>query len=381
MPVPIENIPPSPTLTQESPMVSWIRNEIQNEQSEQLRLLKSDTKMHHNTLFIIGALLGNIIAASVLPNYMVYWIAASFFLYVFSPLIMLIPTERKEVIFPVKKDLEGYLHIIEDYGISKNTKTLGHILWNVFFINCQALAVAFCMVFFVDIIFAVVSGFFILSLPRDTSLQVILQSVAIITFYVAIWEFKPYSLHFVDAVFELHAKIKIRMKEAWKIALILGAVSTALALLVVTAMLLPGFVLGEVVVAPNVVNGVSAFPIFLIFLSQLVMVRYLQGVYSKDLVLGLSEKKVAILSDQILPHLSECGLTGEGIASRSPEQCLRESGDLQKLYVQSRMYTQKFHHLFGYLPVYLVVPNFKLILDREALVMLEGQVALDDSLF
>lgn len=362
-------------------MVSWIRNEIQNEQSEQLRLLKSDTKMHHNTLFIIGALLGNIIAASVLPNYMVYWIAASFFLYVFSPLIMLIPTERKEVIFPVKKDLEGYLHIIEDYGISKNTKTLGHILWNVFFINCQALAVAFCMVFFVDIIFAVVSGFFILSLPRDTSLQVILQSVAIITFYVAIWEFKPYSLHFVDAVFELHAKIKIRMKEAWKIALILGAVSTALALLVVTAMLLPGFVLGEVVVAPNVVNGVSAFPIFLIFLSQLVMVRYLQGVYSKDLVLGLSEKKVAILSDQILPHLSECGLTGEGIASRSPEQCLRESGDLQKLYVQSRMYTQKFHHLFGYLPVYLVVPNFKLILDREALVMLEGQVALDDSLF
>ncbi len=117
---------------------------------------------------------------------MVYWIAASFFLYVLTPLIMLIPTERRDVFFPAKKDLEGYLHLIEDYGISKKTKTLGHLLWNMFFINSQALAVAFCMVFFVDLIFAVLCGFFIFSLPQVTSFQVILQSVAIITFYVAI---------------------------------------------------------------------------------------------------------------------------------------------------------------------------------------------------
>ncbi len=44
-------------------MVSWITNQIQREQDEQLRLLKSDTKVHHNTIFIIGALLANIVAA------------------------------------------------------------------------------------------------------------------------------------------------------------------------------------------------------------------------------------------------------------------------------------------------------------------------------
>ncbi|MDD1673066.1 MAG: hypothetical protein LUP99_01495, partial [Methanomicrobiales archaeon] len=113
----------------ENPIVNWVRSEIEREEQEQLRLLKSDTKVHHNTLFIVGGLLANIIAAALLPNYLVYWIAASFFLYVIAPLILLVPTERKEVILPARKDLEGYLHIIEQYGISRNTKTLGQIIW------------------------------------------------------------------------------------------------------------------------------------------------------------------------------------------------------------------------------------------------------------
>lgn len=378
----MQNDVPSPAKGEEDPVVAWVQREIDKEKAEQLRLLRTDTKMHHNTLFIIGGLLANVVAASLLPYYMVYWIAASFFLYILSPLIMLIPTERKEVIFPAKKDLERYLRMIEEYGISQNTKTLGHILWNIFFINSQSLAIAFCLVFLVDVIFAVTSGFFTFLLPSGTAIQVILQSIALIIFYAAIWEYKPYSLHFVDTVYHLHQRIQIRMKEAWKVILVLGGISAALALLVVTAMLLPGFLLGEVVAAPNVVNAVSAIPIFLIFLSQVVMVRYLQGVYSRDMVMGVLETKIGILRDGILPSLTgRCPASTDGSPSPTPEECLTSSEDLKKLYIQSHMYTQKFHHLFGYLPVYLVVPDFTLILDKETLKILEGQIALDDSLW
>jgi hypothetical protein len=361
-------------------VIAWVLSQIEEERETQSRLLRSDTKVHHNTLFIVGGLLANIIAASMLPNYMVYWIAASFFLYVLLPVVMLIPTKRKEVIFPAKKDLEKYLRIIQQYGLSRNTKTLGHIIWNVFFINSQALAIAYVMIFTIDVVFATLSGFYINTLPPSTAIQVVLQSVAIIAFFGGIWWYKPYSHHFMDSVFSFHSRIKIRLKEAWKVLLVVGAISAALAVLVVTAMLLPGFILGEVVGAPDVVNAVSAFPIFFIFLSQVAMVRYLQGVYSKDMVLGFSEKRVTILKE-ILPRISGCPSRGEKDHIMTPEECLQSYQDLKKLYIQSKMYTYTFHHLFGYLPVYLAVPDFKLILDKETLQLLEGDIALEDSLF
>jgi hypothetical protein len=363
-----------------NPVVAWVQSQIEEEKEKQSKLLRSDTKVHHNTLFIVGGLLANIIAASMLPNYLVYWIAASFFLYVLLPVVMLIPTRRKEVIFPAKKDLEKYLRIIEQYGLSRNSRTLGHIIWNIFFINSQALAIAYVMIFAIDLIFAALSGFFIHTLPPATAIQVMLQSVAIILFFGGIWIYKPYSHHFIDSLFSLHSRIKIRLKKAWKVLLVVGAISAALSILVVTAMLLPGFILGEVVAAPDVVNAGSAFPIFFIFLSQLAMVRYLQGVYSKDMVLGFSEKRVAIL-EEILPRLPGCPPGEERGRLLTPEECLHSYQDLKKLYIRSKMYTYTFHHLFGYLPVYLAVPDFKLILDRETLQLLEGDIALEDSLF
>jgi hypothetical protein len=110
------------------------------------------------------------------------------------------------------------------------------------------------------------------------------------------------------------------------------------------------------------------------------MVRYLQGVYSKDMVLSFSEKKVATLRE-ILPCLPGCPPLEEGREILAPEECLQSYEDLKKLYIRSKMYTHTFHHLFGYLPVYLVVPDFKLILEKETLRMLEGDLALEDSLF
>jgi hypothetical protein len=370
---------PGPESETTNPVVTWVLSQIEEEKEKQSRLLRSDTKVHHNTLFIVGGLLANIIAASLLPNYLVYWIAASFFLYVLLPVVMLIPTQRKEVIFPAKKDLEKYLRIIEQYGLSRNTKTLGQIIWNIFFINSQALAIAYVMIFAIDLLFAALSGFLIHSLPPATAIQVMLQSVAIIIFFGGIWVYKPYSHHFMYSVYSLHSRIKIRFKKAWKVLVIVGAISAALAVLVVTAMLLPGFILGEVVAAPDVVNAGSAFPLFLIFLSQLAMVRYLQGVYSKDMVLGLSEKRVAVLKE-ILPRLPGCP-PGESDRTLTPEECLQSYQDLKKLYIQSKMYTYTFHHLFGFLPVYLAVPDFKLILDQDTLQLLEGDIALEDSFF
>lgn len=368
----------SSNINRKNPIIEWLLEEIEKEQHEQIRLLRSDTKVHHNTLFIIGALLGNIVGASLIPDYMVYWIAASFFLYVLSPLILFIPTEKKEVIFPPKRNLEKYLEFIKSREISSNTKTLGHIIWNVFFINSQPLSIAFCLIYLVDFIFAFITGFFIHTLPLGTAILVIIQSLAIIIYYAGVWEYRPYSLHFVDTIFKFHERIKIRLKDAWKVILLIGSISSALSLLIVTAMILPGFTLGQVIKAPNIINEVTVLPIVLIFLSQLVIVRYLQGIYSKEMVLSLSEKKVNILKYGILPNLMQSRSDDSTVSS--PKEYLEKFRHLKKLYLQSRMYTQKFHHLFGYLPVYLIVPDFSLILDKETLTMLDTIVTEEEPL-
>jgi hypothetical protein len=62
----------------------------------------------------------------------IFGLLQAFSSYVLSPLIMFIPTEKKELIFPPKRNLEKYLEFIKSREISSNTKTLGHIIWNVF---------------------------------------------------------------------------------------------------------------------------------------------------------------------------------------------------------------------------------------------------------
>ncbi len=355
-------------------LLRWAEEEIRREESAQLSLLRQDVLAHHNTLFIVGGLIANIVAAAIIPKYMVAWIAASFFLYVLAPLLMLIPTDKKKVLFPAKEDLERYLEILREYGLSRNTRTLGQIIWNVFFINSQTIAIAYCLVFTVDIVFAIVEGFFTRGLPEATALQVIFQSVVIIVFFAGIWRYKPYSLQFAGSVQQMQDRLRARMREAWKLILVMGVISAGLAFLVVTAMLLPGFLLGEVVMAPDVVTPLTVFPIALIFLSQLVILRYLQGVYSKEMVMRMSGQKVQQLRG-ILRLLQASGDRHE----ESSEEIRRvQLEDLRKAFIKSRLFTTKNHAIFGYLTVYFVIPDFSLMLDRSVISEVDGTIPIQE---
>ncbi|MDH7594253.1 MAG: hypothetical protein QHG99_07890 [Methanomicrobiales archaeon] len=361
-------------------LLRWAEEEMKREKQEEALLFKSEIMAHQNTLIIIVCLLVNIVVATLLPNYTVAWIAASFFLYVLAPLIMLVPTDGGKEFLPQKDELERYFAIIRDYGFLKDTKTLGQVIWNVFFINSQSLAIGYCVIFLIDIIFSSVSGFFTGTLPQVTAVQVILQSIVIIVFFTGIWKYKPYSPHFVDSVHQMHERLRSRMKEAWKIILVLGGISAGLSLLVVMAMLLPGFILGEVVKAPDVVNAITAFPIALIFISQLAVLRYLQGVYSKELALRLITQKVQSLKKIQRDLRRVISTSDKELPESDPSEGLLNFNELQRHYLKTRLYTTKRHSLFGYLPVYMVVPNFSLIIGKGSIPMTDWSVPMSDTL-
>lgn len=341
-------------------------DELEKEKRELEQLLMGEFLAHHNTLFIIGCLLANIVLASLFPNYMVAWIAASFFLYVLGPLVMLIPAERGKDFLPSKSSLERYIDIIREHGNAQDARTLGQVIWNVFFINSQALAIGYCTIFAIDILFSTISGFFTGRLPQGTAMQVILQSIAIIVFFGAIWKYRPYTPQFIGSLHQIQDRLQRRMQETWKIFLALGGISAGVSLLVVVAMLLPGFVLGEVVKAPDAVNAITALPITIIFISQLGVLRYLQGVYSKELALRFMNGKIHSL-ETIVRELNSLEATEEPVA-RDRERAEGNQGinELWRLYVRTKVYRTARHSLFGYLPVYMVVPDLSLVVGEES---------------
>ena len=131
----------------------------------------------------------------MLPEYALYWITASFFLYVIYPFLLLVPSStapagRTGASAPSSRLSERF----GGSGLAEHRWTIAKIFWNSFFINSQPLAPAFMAIYSLNILFA---------LLRDEGLigwLIIFQSAAILVFYLAIAVFKPYTGGFLESV-------------------------------------------------------------------------------------------------------------------------------------------------------------------------------------
>ncbi|WP_369424665.1 hypothetical protein [Methanothrix sp.] len=137
------------------------------------------------------------------------------------------------------------------------------------------------------------------------------------------------------------------------------------------AMLLPGFVLGEVVKAPDAVNAITALPIAIIFVTQLGVLRYLQGVYSKELALRFMNGRIHSL-EKIVQELNSLEVIKDPVEhAKERAEDNPEINELWRLYLRTKVYRTARHALFGYLPVYMVVPDLSLLMGEGSPLMEE----------
>lgn len=291
-----------------------------------------------------------------LPAFQLFWIVASFLLYMVNPFVMLIPSGKAEK-RPRKEDVLAYIAVLKDLGAIKesvkaDTSGIVEILWNLFFVNSQPLTPGFVLIYAVDILATLslfVRGEFTLRIAALISLQ----AAAIITFYGVIWGTKPYSPGFFRRMVTLHQNLRTEFGGgAWAVLpvlLLIGAGAAVSGVLVVAAMLLPGMTFGRLMDAEGITVLGTLLPVVPILLAQFVILRMLQGRYSRILLESVIKDRIRVLKEEVLPAVE---------ANLDINAAARELTTL-------KIYRPETHDLGGYFRAYMIVPNIRVIFERE----------------
>lgn len=354
-------------------LIHQTEEEIQYERAARTALQKSDENRNISRLMAMDLLLLNVLLFFVLENYMIDWITASFLLYAVNPFIMLIPSTRP-IGVQRRKGIREYLATLRQIELYRNKWTLGRILWNAFFINSQPLAIGFSLVYCVNIIFTLAND---LGPIADL---VIFQSVAIIIFYLGIWYLKPYSADFLDSLLDIrtdiYLRIHVRMQPLWKVILSIGTLATLVIVVIIAAMLLPGFTLNAVLDAKAAIRGLGIVPVLVVLISQILLVRFSQGAHSRRMIIALKDRKNEVLNNFVDVPLRVYRSKLEKGQLDAVDSFAREFSDIRDAYISSKVYKTASQDLFGFFPVYLMVPDPDVILNPAIVRILHEHVDL-----
>jgi hypothetical protein len=331
--------------------------EIHKEREQHRRLYASGTP-GRVTLIILGvAILVNIFFFFDNPMYPLLFISASFFLFMFYFITLLIPHNLRQSPLP-QTDISRYLAGLRETGIIVSTKRFTRVFLNAFFINCRPLFYGFALIFTIDIILVIelaVSGV----LTPSHSGIILFQSAAIILFYFLVWRLEPYTIEFFSDVSGVKEHL-IRKNIPEPVVSLLFLLGAALALIgiVSTIILLPGMTFNNVL-------SVSAFREFghffldigVVIVALYFITRYIHGVTSRDLLTRFSHDKTECLFHQIEVTRD----SGRPAAAPGVSALCRAA----ELLLEAQIYQVEQKTLFGTFPVYIVNPDFSWVFSPE----------------
>ncbi len=346
-------------------LIGSVQAELEREEAELAELDRTDGSRLLSILLVVDLVLANVLLWLVLTDYAVYWITASLFLYVVNPFLFLIPSSGAPAEGGTASPRARLMERFSGSGLAEHRWTIAKIFWNAFFINSQPLAPAFVAIYSLNILFA------LLRAQGLTGWLIIFQSAAILVFYLAIAVFKPYTGGFLESVMGIQdtvtKKIHRRVEPLWKVALPIGLAAGVVAIVLIAAMLLPGFTLGVVWNSEQTVSGVGLIPVLFILASQIVLARYAQGAASRRLVRQLRVRKIELLNKDVLAPLEAYR---NRVVRGQPgvlEQFAQNFADIRAMFVSLKVYRMQSQDLAGLLPIHVVVPDLNLILNLETI--------------
>jgi hypothetical protein len=338
--------------------------EISEERERHRHLYASGTPGRLTLLVLGAAILINILFFLQSPIYPLLFISASFFLFMFYFVTLLIPHNLGRVSFP-ETEISRYLAGLQETGIIRSTKRFTRIFLNAFFINCRTLFYGFTLIFTIDIVIVIImhlNG----RLSASHAGIILFQSAAIIIFYFLVWKLEPYSTEFFTDVSGMREHL-IRKNIPRPVVSFLFLLGAALALICIvsTTVLLPG-------VTVNNVLSVSEFNTFghlfisigVVLVSLYFIFRYLHGITSRDLLARFSTNKTECLLHQI-EIMGDAGgqlPDASGPQNSAIPDTLREATEL---LLESRLYQVEKKTIFGAFPVYIVNPDFSQVVLQK----------------
>ena len=322
---------------------------------------------HLTRLIFFGVILLNLVYVTVQPGYAVFWVVSSFILLMVNPFILMLPTEKGDLVFPETKKKADFRKLFHEAAVSAGTikrerASYAQAVWDLFFMNCQPIAPGFIILFVVNIIFGAIGAFVTGGFEQTSGIAIIIQSLIIIAFYGGILYVRPYSPGFFNSMIgvktDLSEKIRTNWQDAFKLILIVAFAAAFTGVLFIGALLFPGRTLSNFLQMEEVVIASSLVPLFLIFISQLVILRYFQGRYSRTLLLRMAEYWKEFLQKKIIGNVQKLPEEPEPASERDLES-------LERAFIRINMFKIDYQDFAGLFPVWMIVPNLDVLIARE----------------
>jgi len=339
--------------------------EIHREREQHRRLYASGTPGRVTLVILGAAVLINVCLFLESPLYPLLFVSASFFLFMFYFITLLIPHNLRHTTLP-QTELSAYLVRLRKNGIIVSTKRFTRVFLNAFFINCRPLFYGFALIFSLDIVLVIAMAANGSLSPTHTQI-ILFQSAAIIIFYFLVWKLEPYTIDFFTGVSGMKKNL-IQKRIPQQVVSFLFLVGAALALVAIvsTIILLPGITVNNVLSEAELKElGHFFLAIGVAVVTLYFIMRYIHGITSRDLLVRFTEDKTACLFRQIEITSCPARASAAGASVEEPENAALCRA--AELLLEAQIYQVEQKTLFGTFPVYIVNPDFSWVFSSPAI--------------
>jgi hypothetical protein len=266
------------------------------------------------------------------PDYMVLFIAASFYVNMYYFIIVLVLQNVQKSSGP-KADLSLFRSRLKDIGLKSGTTRFTKLFTNTIFLNSRTLSLGICLIFAIDILYAM-WAYFSMGLPIRPAIIVISQCAIIIVFYFLVWKVKLFSMKYVKRT----------------VLFIIGFLFAAV-LFFTTIIILPGITLSAFLAQSRLSELGDLFVLLAVLaISQYFIVRFIHGSTSRKMAEDFFDYK-----EQLLVNLQDMVRSGNNTVENRAETTAR--------LLETKIYTIKRNTISGFFPVFVVDLDFSVMLD------------------
>jgi hypothetical protein len=265
-------------------------------------------------------------------DYMVLFIAASFYVNMYYFIIVLV-LQNVQKSSGTKTDLSLFRIRLKEIGLKSGTTRFTKLFTNTIFMNSRTLSLGISLIFAIDILFTMWAYFF-MELPLRPAIIVISQCTIIIAFYLLVWKVKLFSLKYVKRT----------------ILFLIGFLFAAI-LFFTTIIILPGITLSAFLAQSRLSELGDLFVLLAVLaISQYFIVRSIHGSTSREMAEDFFKYK-----ENLLLNLQDMVRSGNNSVENRAETTAR--------LLETKIYTIKRNTVSGFFPVFVVDLDFSVILD------------------
>jgi len=265
-------------------------------------------------------------------DYMVLFIAASFYVNMYYFIIVLVLQNVQKSTGP-KADLSLFLSRLKEIGLKSGTTRFTKLFTNTIFLNSRTLSLGISLIFAIDILYAM-WAYFSMGLPLRPTIIVISQCAIIIVFYLLVWKVKLFSSKYVKR----------------RVLFLIGFLFAAIVFFT-TIIILPGITLSAFLTQSRLSELGDLFVLLAVLaISQYFIVRSIHGSTSRTMAGDFFNYK-----EHLLLNLQDMVRSGNNSAENRAETTAR--------LLETKIYTIKRNTISGFFPVFVVDLDFSAILD------------------